>query len=517
MFGRIFNTGCRNFGIALAAFACGATACYADVVISSKPTANMQCGDGLCEPTAPKAVLNTGDLQNNIAEFGNMTVETTGNGVEANNIVVEAKFASPGSTTLNLFAHGSIRVDAAVTIGSGGDASELELTSGSGGELGALSFGPRGSISFGSTSGIFGINGGIFSLVNSLPDLISAVTASPSGFYALANSYDAKADGIYRSVPIRTRFTGYFEALGNTISRLKVVDSGNVDVGLFGDVDGSGGFGTVRNLRLVDVSIDGKAADTVGGIVGSTTRGTTLSQSSVTGSIKGSNGAIIGGLAGNSSGTIVSSWSSAKIDAATGYGEAGGIAGSSSGTVEDSFASGAVTGGALTFTGGLIGESDGTISGSFSTGAVRNGGNASFAGGLAAVNDSSIVNCYANGNVTDTGGGNRSDLGGLIGYDDGSVLSSYSIGTVSGVDSDLTGGVVGDDESGGAFSDVYWDVSTSGVSQGAGNIANDPGITALTSKQLRSGLPGGFEKSVWKEKVSVNAGFPYLIANPPPK
>jgi hypothetical protein len=54
-------------------------------------------------------------------------------------------------------------------------------------------------------------------------------------------------------------------------------------------------------------------------------------------------------------------------------------------------------------------------------------------------------------------------------------------------------------------------------SQGAGNIANDPGITGLSDTQLKSGLPAGFDKSIWKEKSAINGGNPYLIANPPPK
>ena len=69
----------------------------------------------------------------------------------------------------------------------------------------------------------------------------------------------------------------------------------------------------------------------------------------------------------------------------------------------------------------------------------------------------------------------------------------------------------------GGFSDAYWDVTSSGVSQGAGNIDNDPGLTGLTTRQLKSGLPAGFEKSIWKEKNSINRGFPILIQNLPPK
>jgi hypothetical protein len=63
-------------------------------------------------------------------------------------------------------------------------------------------------------------------------------------------------------------------------------------------------------------------------------------------------------------------------------------------------------------------------------------------------------------------------------------------------------------------------LDTSGISnvaQGAGNIADDPGITGLSDAQLKSGLPIGFDKKVWKEKATLGNGYPTLIDNPPPK
>jgi hypothetical protein len=50
---------------------------------------------------------------------------------------------------------------------------------------------------------------------------------------------------------------------------------------------------------------------------------------------------------------------------------------------------------------------------------------------------------------------------------------------------------------------------------GAGNIANDPGITGQTTAQLQAGLPAGFDPSIWAEDPGINNGLPYLIANPP--
>jgi hypothetical protein len=62
---------------------------HADVTISSDQTQNMSCSAGVCMPTATSAVLNVGDLATLLAS-GNVEVTTTGSGVEANNIGVEA-------------------------------------------------------------------------------------------------------------------------------------------------------------------------------------------------------------------------------------------------------------------------------------------------------------------------------------------------------------------------------------------------------------------------------------------
>jgi len=69
------------------------------------------------------------------------------------------------------------------------------------------------------------------------------------------------------------------------------------------------------------------------------------------------------------------------------------------------------------------------------------------------------------------------------------------------------------------FTDTYWDTDTSGVtdlSEGSGNIPDEPGISGLTSQQLKSGLPAGFDPAVWREKRRINRHFPYLVLNPPP-
>ena len=63
---------------------------------------------------------------------------------------------------------------------------------------------------------------------------------------------------------------------------------------------------------------------------------------------------------------------------------------------------------------------------------------------------------------------------------------------------------------------VYWDTDTSGTDQGTGR-GNKNGITGLNSAELQSGLPNGFDPTIWAQNPKINNGFPYLIANPPPK
>jgi len=85
-------------------------------------------------------------------------------------------FATPDSTSLTLDAIGAITVNAPVSIGGG--TAELELQSGTGSTLGDISFGPNGDITFGSTSDLFNINGGVFQLEGTLPILQRRQTQS---------------------------------------------------------------------------------------------------------------------------------------------------------------------------------------------------------------------------------------------------------------------------------------------------------------------------------------------------
>jgi hypothetical protein len=128
------------------------------------------------------------------------------------------------------------------------------------------------------------------------------------------------------------------------------------------------------------------------------------------------------------------------------------------------------------------------------------------------------MNVYATGKSHSATDG---DTGGLIGINPGTVTQSYSAGPVSGIALSLLGGLIGRDVSAsGSIDSTYWGTDTSGItnlSQGAASPPNDPGITGLTTAQLQSGLPAGFDPKFWAEDPKINNGLPYLINNPSPQ
>jgi hypothetical protein len=189
----------------------------------------------------------------------------------------------------------------------------------------------------------------------------------------------------------------------------------------------------------------------------------------------------------------------------------------SGGSVNDSYSTAKVMGDAGSALGGLIGTDDSTaaVDYDYATGSVTaiiTGMNSDVGGLIGEATGSVAEYDFATGAVR---GGNRSDVGGLIGLASNVSLSqAYSTGQASVGRNGKVGGVIGS-QTGGTDSAVYWDVTTSDVSQGIGNISNAPGVSGLTTAQFQSGLPSGFDASVWGSDSSINGGLPYLLANPP--
>jgi filamentous hemagglutinin family protein len=307
--------------------------------------------------------------------------------------------------------------------------------------------------------------------------------------------------------------------------------------GLVGYLDsspiGSGGNATVEDSYATG-NVTALNSTSVGGLVGATFgTGVSIDGSHASGNVSGID---TGGLVGNTNAPITNSYATGTVAGGMSYGDyagglvsrgsnvsnsyatgnvsgyaAGGLAGGAD--ITDSYATGAVTG---VIAGGLAGES-GDISQSYATGSVTGVATVQedYVGGLVGKNSGDISNSYATGAVT---GATNSAVGGLIGFNnesDQTVSYSYATGAVTGGTGSATGGLVGLDENEGGFTDNYWDTTTSGINYGLGKSGSEPGITGLTTAQLQSGLPSGFDPSIWGESESINGGLPYLLALPP--
>ena len=407
--------------------------------------------------------------------------------------------------------------------------------------------------------------------MNNLTPLLGRI----GGYYALADNYDAVADGVYPSAPI-TALDGAIEGLGNTISNLGINDATPNDTNGVGLVGFVGSGSEVRNLHLSNAQVTGNYGALIGALVG-LNAGKVLDSSSsgqVTALAQPSGAfTMVGGLVGGNgdSATVDGCSSSATVSGGLNDGGVGGLVGYSLAAVSNSSASGSVTsaGGAGTMAGGLVGyqfsgvistsRASGAVSGAqydgglagYGTGGYQLGASGNVTGGAGAsigglygdLTEGVVSESFASGQVTATGAGlvgglvgenhgdveatysvspvtgvGKSDVGGLVGLNTNTVTYSYAAGHVGGAARLRTGGLIGVDNSGTLLFD-YWDLTTTGIkdtSRGVGNVAGAANVTGLTDKQLRAALPAGFDTALWAQKKSVNNGLPYL-ANAPPQ
>jgi hypothetical protein len=481
----------------LAATLAGTAAAHAAVTISTAATQNMSCSSGVCTPTAANAVLNVSDLTTMLGS-SNVQVNTgTGSlAQQVEDIVVVAGFNWTSANSLTLDAYRSVVFDQPVAVNGSG---AVSLMTNDGGSGGSLSFISGGNLSFLSTTSSLSINRKAYTLTNSIAALAADIAHKSSGHYALSANYDASQDGTYKTSPIPMKFKGTFNGLGNTISNLKI-SATKAEIGLFSYLDAAG---SINSLRLSSAVVTARAnrqrtASLVSAVAAQSYG--TIFNTFASGQINISNvvsGVTVGGLSGLNFGVVLGSVSSLTILVTERKNS------------PEAFAAG-----------GLVGYNDGTIETSFETGSVSLVGQtlSGVAGALVGQNSGPIENCYAEGDATMP---STLYIGGLVGETNSTIGSSYSTGTPTGGAGSDIGGLVGYDDhqvDGGTIADDYWDTTTSGItnlSQGAGNIANDPGITGETSAQLQAGLPTGFDPTIWAESPSINNGLPYLIANPP--
>jgi len=447
-----------------------ASAAQAAVTISNAKTKNMTCTGGVCTPTGGNANLNVGELQTMLAS-SDVTVKT-GAGAVAIGVDDPLTWASTHRLTLDSVEF--VHIKAAVVVeGTAG----LTLTTNDGGTGGDLVFENGGYVNFWDTNSSLIINGANYTLVKDLPTLVNGINGTHNNF-ALANSYDASADGTYKRTLISEIGSQEFlEGLGNTIGNLTIAVHGSFkkhpknDAALIGL-----SAGVVRDIALTNVSVSYSKASFNGfdAAVVITNYGSIINVN-ISGVVLSSSGRA-SGLVDINYGIIRSSRADVQV---TGWAAAGLVLDNEQpGIIESSQATGAVRSTGFTFAGGFAGENHGTITNSFATGDVyadQNGGSAGFvgvntgnivlchatgdahqglyAGGLVAANVSpygmppfpKIVQSYATGSVSSST--STAQVGGLIGSNlPGSIEQSYATGSVtdsSGNASDQVGGLVG--------------------------------------------------------------------------
>jgi hypothetical protein len=281
-------------------------------------------------------------------------------------------------------------------------------------------------------------------------------------------------------------FVGTFDGNGCNIHRLSLTSKDRWYVGLFGYAAGA----EIRDLRLVDATVDAPGCTAVGALIGRIDQGKVTRCEVVGGSVRGSDrvglligwardwgtitesysdgvvtgGEVIGGLVGLNHGIMTSCASDAHVSATS---SGGGLVGTNDllSRVENTHATATVEGGSNV--GGLAGgNSDyATITGCRASGIVSG---TSSVGGLVGVSSSFlplddeptvISNCYADAQVV-----GQEAVGGLVGTNFGCVSLCYSTGAVRG--QSRTGGLVGRSQGGSAYLS-YWDTQASGMSASA--------------------------------------------------
>jgi hypothetical protein len=288
-----------------------------------------------------------------------------------------------------------------------------------------------------------------------------------------------------------TLFTGTFDGGWNEIRGVTVNKTEELDAdkyqGLFGRI---GAKGVVKNLKLIDVNINGYYH--VGGLAG--WNAGTITGCSVTGKVSGT-----GGVSGG--------------------GEVGGLVGKNEkGTIANGSADVKVTGSA-NMVGGLVGWNfnNGKIEYSYAAGNVE--GNGEDLGGLVGRNDSSAVgNSYATGNVIGDSSGTNNAVGGLVGINyQATITNCYAaIGRVTGNSS--VGGLVGLNI--GALGTVS-KITSSYYNSDIFETANSYGTPKTTDEMKRQNT---YEEGGWKFNESnkstwgiddTNDGYPHIEAAKP--
>ena len=250
------------------------------------------------------------------------------------------------------------------------------------------------------------------------------------------------------------RYTGIFDGGNYAITNLEIHTSKSSNQGLFGYV----GSGTVKNLKLENVSITAENSQYVGAVAGYNCG--RIENCEVSGSVNGG---------ANVSGTNASS--------------VGGVAG---------------------------GNAGGEVVGCSSTAPVTANGSNSRVGGVVGNNmmDATVVACYhTTGAITATIG--NTNAGGVVGRNNGAqVVACYASCEVDSGASAYAGGVVGNNRPGSSLEACYW-AGSNKKDCGVGNNSNHTGATKVGDGVTWTEAAQGMNKEL------DGYGWKYDSSNPP--
>jgi hypothetical protein len=299
-------------------------------------------------------------------------------------------------------------------------------------------------------------------------------------------------------------FSGDYDGQGNTISGIYINRPTQNLVGLFGSAQ----FGTISNVSLTDVNVNG--GGDVGGLAGRSSSNSMITGCYSSGSVSGS--ISVGGLVGGSSqSSITNSNSSGSVN---GDQLVGGLVGVTRNTsISNSYSTGSVEGN--DGVGGLAGDANGSVVNCYSSASVSGnyivGGLVGILLGIDIVSGT-IANCYSNGSVSALGFA----AGGLVGevMNATSITNSYSSTSVVGNSS--AGGLLGRVRSGTFISNnSFWDTQISGQATSAGGAGKTTAemkilITFTDADWDLQGETTNGTADIWGLNCPDNNGYPFL-------
>ena len=326
--------------------------------------------------------------------------------------------------------------------------------------------------------------------------------------FSLANDIDL-AGVAFTPLGPTTGFHGIFEGNSHEIRNLTYTSDVEEAIGLFASISS----GTVENLSVVAVDLSNTSttvASAVGGLAGDLGNAT-ISNVNTSGTVLSAGGSAAG-IAYYSTATLTNVSSSVDV---TSSGDAGGLIGyQSQGSISHSFATGNVTGNASGEVGGLVGQVEfALIQESYATGNVSSVDG--YAGGFVgfdrfAFTGTGIFDCYATGSSTASGqfgiaGGFMAQYGAV---GPGAMSRTFATGLVTASGGARAGGFLGaapvNNTTQVVFTDVFWDVGTSGLSTSGQNVGTGETDVAMQTQATYTGFDF---TNVWNIGAS---GYPFL-------